>query len=56
MAKKRIVNLPKGFFTKPRKVVTASEVLKDVVPVDLEDVSVIGGVQNKKISIKKNNK
>ena len=56
MAKKKMVNLPKGFFTKPRTVVTASEVLKDIVPVDLEDVSLVDGVQNKKTSIKKNNK
>ena len=30
--------VPKGFFLKPRKIITSEEALKDVIPVDLEKV------------------
>ncbi len=49
MAKKMKINFPKGFFTKPRPAVTAFEALKDVVPADIEDISLVKKRKNNKI-------
>jgi len=48
MVKKMKMNFPKGFFTKPRPAVTAFEALKDVVPADIEDISLVKKSKNKK--------
>lgn len=49
MTKKMKINFPKGFFTKPRPEVTASKVLKDVIPADIEDISLVKKSKNNKI-------
>ena len=33
-----IIKLPKGFFSIPRKIITAEEAMKDVIPVNWDDI------------------
>ena len=36
----KIIRFPKGFFEIPRKTITSTEAMKDVVPVDWENIIV----------------
>ena len=33
-----IIKLPKGFFSIPREIITAEEAMKDVIPVNWDDI------------------